>query len=185
MPSMIFSLSLPIWVIGFVLSDKAVNNVTLAANGEQHNLHESGEYEIVIDRTYLIGLEIQMTEPVVACLAKRHWSFFSAPEGSDFITSDDPAVLTWRDGQSRGVYSPGHGLPDTMVFFPLSPALSLIGIFEDRLESCEYSPSQVTTASTLVARYSNKQIYARNGNFRLNLRDREDIAGEDLVRYYK
>jgi hypothetical protein len=96
---------------------------------DMKDFHQGGEYEIVIDQTYLIGMEIEMTETVLNCLARRHWCFVSSPEGCDFITSDDPAVLSWTDEQDSGFFPPGHGLTKTMVFFPMNPRLALIGTF--------------------------------------------------------
>lgn len=147
------------------------------------DFHEGGEYEIIVDQTYLIGLEIKLTGPILDSLAQRQWCFVSSPEGSDFITSDDPAVLSWTNGRSRGFYSPGHGMDETQVFFPLTSRLALKGTFEDIPRELSYSPIQVAHANTHVARYCRKQIYARDGSFRLNLAGREDVAGDDLASY--
>lgn len=145
---------------------------------------DSREYDIIIDQTYLIGIEFQMLDPVLECSAKRNWCFASAPRGSQFISSDDPVVLSWINGSNKDPYPPGHGLKGTMVLFPLCSDLLLVGAFEDLPEHVHYTLGQVVAANTLIARYSTKQIYARNGLFLINLRDVGDVKGEDLPKFY-
>lgn len=148
---------------------------------DMKDFHERGEYEILINQTYLIGMEIELTEPVLDCLARRQWCFVTSPEGHDFITSDDPAVLSWKDGPREGFFSsPGHGLSDTLVYFPLSPRLALIGTYDDLPSEITYQPLQVTSANTLVARYAHRQIYARDSSFSINLADQDNVAGHEL-----
>ncbi|ATG36683.1 hypothetical protein PhaeoP23_02573 [Phaeobacter piscinae] len=145
---------------------------------------ESSDYEIVIDQTYLIGLELQMIEPVLECSARRNWCFVAAPEGHQYICSDDPVVLSWIDDRKTGPYSPGHGVGGTLVTFPLSPELLLVGTFEELPEHLKHAPVQVTSVNTRTARYSTKQIYARDGSFLIDLHDRPEVRGEDLPHFY-
>lgn len=142
--------------------------------------YESGAIEVVIDQTYLIDLELKGIEPVLRACASRNWCFASAPDGTDFITSDDPVVLTWLDGTIRGPYSPGHGLQGTILTFSLTPRLALIGVFEDIPEKLNYTQSQVVALNTSIARQATKQIYARDGSFMVHLKDKAYVKGEDL-----
>lgn len=151
---------------------------------EMKEFHESKKYDIIIDQTYLIGMEIKMLDPVLQCAARRNWCFVSAPEGCQYICSDDPVVLSWIDESRKGPYPPGHGLKGTMVLFPLSSNLLLVGTFEELSEQMVHAPSQVVAANTNIARYSTKQIYARDGSFLINLPDRENVKGEDLPKFY-
>lgn len=146
--------------------------------------NDSKEYDIIIDQTHLIGMEFKMLDPVLECSARRNWSFVSAPEGCQFICSDDPVVLSWIDGSNKGPYPPGHGLKGTMVLFPLCSDLLLVGAFEELPEQLLYAPDQVVAANTHIARYSTKQLYARDASFLINLRDRGDVKGEDLPKFY-
>lgn len=144
------------------------------------SFHDRKQYEIVVDQTHLIGLELKMLDPVIKYLSQRNWCFASAAAGSQFITSDDPVVLSWIDREDMGPYGPGHGLMGTIVAFPISPEVALIGTFEDLPESASYEARRVTAVNTMVARYSTKQIYARDGNFRVDLANRQDVLGSDL-----
>lgn len=142
--------------------------------------HERGEYDVVVNQNYLIKMEIDATNFILEPLMNRNWCFVEAPDGYDFITSDDPVVLTWSHENKDGIYPPGFGLKGTVVYFPLSPKLLLVGTFEDAPRNSYYTPMQVTLANTVIARKSNKQIYAKNGSFRLNLKDRNNVAGNQL-----
>ena len=89
--------------------------------------HDEGNFEIVIDQTHLIGLELGLVEPVLEQLSRRSWCFASAPNGHQFITCDDPLVLTWNEKVNQPTpYSPGHGLQNTIVIFRYHPSLRLL-----------------------------------------------------------
>lgn len=144
---------------------------------------EAGDYEILIDQTHLIQQELNMIEPVLEQLSNRNWCFVVAPEGASFITSDDPTALDWKEQPDQPIpYSPGHGLMNTTVSFALSSEVALVGVFEDAPEKLNYVADQVTSLNTNIVRRSQKQIYARDGNFRLHLSDRFNVLGSDLPR---
>lgn len=150
---------------------------------EVKRFHNERSFDVVIDQTHLIGLELGMIDPVLKHLFNRSWCFASAPEYHQFITCDDPAILSWNEKVKQpNPYSPGHGLQNTIVIFTLSPELALVGLFQDLPERSDYFPDQVTAINTVVARQSRSQIYARDGNFLLHLRDQKNIRGFDLPR---
>ena len=143
------------------------------------------KYTINIDQTHLIGVELEMVQPVLETLSNRNWCFATAPEGSQYITSDDPVVLEWSDNRERGSFaSPGHGLRGTSITFPLSSDVLLIGMFEDLPERLQHREAQVTSVNTVVARNSRRQIYARNDEFRLHLKETQNVRGADLPRLF-
>lgn len=145
--------------------------------------HDEGNFEIVIDQTHLISLEMKMVEPVLEQLSRRNWCFASAPDGHSFITSDDPLVLTWNDEVKQPTpYSPGHGLQNTIVTFVLSPELALVGLFGGIPERADYLPDQVSALNTVVARHSRNQIYAKDGNFLLHVKGHSNVRGFELPR---
>ncbi len=143
---------------------------------------EQGQYTIAIDQTHLIGLEFEMIDPVLKTLSNRNWCFATAPEGSQYVTSDNPVCLEWANELSRSTMPVGHGLKGTNLLFPLSSTVLLIGAFEDIPESVLHSEEQVSSVNTIVARNSRRQIYAKNGDFKLNLRNRDAVRGADLPR---
>lgn len=149
---------------------------------ELKDFHDRGEYDVVTDQNYLIKLELESIDTVLNCLIDRNWCFVSAPEGSDFITCDDPVVLAWQDEERTGKYPPGHGLQGTVLIFPMSPSLLLVGTFEEIPTTHSYTPSQVTNANTMIARNSSNQIYARDGSFRLDLKFQNNVVGNEVVK---
>ena len=46
------------------------------------------------------------------------------------ITSDYPVCLMWSDPARRSFKGPGHGVPATLVVFPVSNELAVKGTFE-------------------------------------------------------
>lgn len=151
---------------------------------DMKRFRDGKNYNIAIDQTHLIGLEFEMVPSVLETLANRNWCFAAAPKGSQYITSDHPVVLRWAEQEKDARFSVGHGLKGTRVLFPLSSDTLLIGMFEDVPERILHTPEQVTSANTLVARNSQRQIYAKNADFRVNLRDRMGVKGEDLPQYF-
>ncbi|MBY3258831.1 DUF4238 domain-containing protein [Rhizobium laguerreae] len=141
---------------------------------------DRGEFNIAIDQTYLINLELDAVPTCVEQLARRVWSFASAPAGSTFATCDDPVILAWADGENRGPYSPGFGLPNTVVLFPIAPELALVGLFAKQPANREFRRDQVTELNTSVAKNTAKQIYARDGEFELHTRSEPYTRGKDL-----
>ncbi|NUB43861.1 DUF4238 domain-containing protein [Fertoebacter nigrum] len=152
---------------------------------EMKRFHEERNYEIVIDQTHLITLELKMVEPVLEQLSRRSWCFARAPKGHQFITCDDPTVLSWTDKVKQpNPWSPGHGLQNTIVMFTLSPELALVGLFEDLPQRSDYRPEQVVALNTAVARHSRNQIYARDGGFMLHLKDGQFVRSDELTRVF-
>lgn len=141
---------------------------------------DRGEDNVVIDQTYLIGIELNAVPMVVEQLARRIWSFASAAPGATFTTCDDPVVLAWSDGKNRAPYSPGFGLQNTVVMFPLAPELALIGLFAKQPPNRDFRRDQVTEMNTSVAKNATKQIYARDGEFELHTRIEPYTLGKDL-----
>jgi hypothetical protein len=140
---------------------------------------DKGEYILTVDQTYLIRLELEAAQTVYEQLVRRSWSFVSPPPGSTYITSDDPVVLDWLDGGMKP-YSPGFGLGSTMVILNLSPELSLIGLFMEQPKRRTHSREQVTAVNTSIARFMDKQIYARDGSFEIHVTDEPFVRGYDL-----
>lgn len=151
---------------------------------DMKSFHESKQYDISIDQTHLIQLEFKMLDPVLNYAARRNWCFVSAPKDHQYISSDDPVVLSWLDAKNKGPYPPGHGLKGTIVLFPLCSDLLLMGSFDALPERLTHVPSQVVLTNTHLANYSTKQIYARDGSFLINLHHRMNVKGNDLPTYY-
>ncbi len=151
---------------------------------EMLNFHTRKEYDIKVDQTFIIEKEINAIDPVLERLSQRNWSFMEATVGFDFITSDDPATLRWIDPKGKGMFSPGHGLKDTMVLFPLSPEVALLGAYDTVPEKIQATPEQVALFNGFILQHSHKQIYARNDKFLVS-NGSETFTADQLVKKAK
>lgn len=142
---------------------------------------DSGNYKVAIDQTYLIGLELDAVPTVVDQMARRSWAFASACAGSTFTTCDDPVVLAWADGKDRRPYSPGFGLEGTIVMFPISPELAMIGLFRRQPLNRFFRRDQVANMNTSMAKNATMQLYSRDGEFELHTRTEPYTRGKDLA----
>ncbi|TPK72304.1 DUF4238 domain-containing protein [Mesorhizobium sp. B2-3-14] len=140
---------------------------------------DRGEYEVAIDQTYLIELELDAVPTAVEQLARRSWSFVSAAPGCTYATSDDPVILNWVDGRPTP-YSPGFGVQNTIVMFTISPELALVGLFVKQPPQRDHGRDQVAALNTSIARYATKQLYARDGSFEVHTRTEHYVRGWDL-----
>jgi hypothetical protein len=148
---------------------------------DMKDLIARGEYSVMIDQTYLIGLELKLVPTVIEQLARRSWSFISAAPDTTYATCDDPVVLAWADGDDRRPYSPGFGLMGTIVMFPITPGLALIGLFERQPATRDHRRDQVAAMNTSIAKNATKQLYARDGSFELHTRTEPYVQGKDLA----
>lgn len=160
--------------------DGAIGGDDIISYESMKKFHEEKDYDIEIDQTYLIDHEFKLIGPILEQLSRRSWCFISAQEGSQYISSDDPVTLIWTDSRPDQFYGPGHGLIGTSLYFPISSHVTLLGTFEPILEKEEYNPAQVAALNTVMARQSRNQIYARDGSFRMHLRDYRNVRGDEM-----
>jgi hypothetical protein len=108
-------------------------------------------------------------------LVKRRWVFFRAARNSGgFVTSDHPVNLLWSDSVDRGpLNSPGFGLRNTVVTFPLTTKLAIAGAFEFENDAREISEEMVAGFNGVTIISATRHIYARDLSFRYQLRESE------------
>ncbi len=91
--------------------------------------------------------EFKTFDKLLPIFGLRTWSLLLTPQpGIEFICSDHPVTLFWKDRRSTPV---GFGRHQTEIFVPLSPDVGLYGTFEDPLP--------------LVVRLTDKAVAAMNG----------------------
>lgn len=77
------------------------------------------------------SIEFEAFDKLLPILGQRTWSLFlTPPDGPEFICSDHPVTLVWKDGHGGPI---GLGLRQTEVFVPLGREVGLYGAFEDPL----------------------------------------------------
>lgn len=118
---------------------KPVNeNVTYE---QMKEFHERGEYKVTVLRELQIKSELKVLDTVLRTLVGRKWKLlYAAPDQGEFITSDHPVVITWNNPDKVPPmmrHSPGFGMIDTEVIFPLTHSCCLLGRFEGMEDGVE------------------------------------------------
>lgn len=147
---------------------------------ELRDYFDRGEYDIEVDQTYLIQLELKMVEPVLEACSRRNWWFVSIDKSNPFITCDDPVALNFTNDM-RGYHSPGHGLTNTLLYFPLSSEVAVLGSFEKQRPRQFYNPKQVAAANSLSLRSATKQIYAQDKNFKIKVAGERILTADEIL----
>jgi Protein of unknown function (DUF4238) len=125
--------------------------------------HERGDYDILLNRGYHIGLELRTHDPVLRALAARKWTLYTSDDASGcFVTTDRPVMLTYvKPMEVPLLYrnSPGFGMPETEVMFPLTQHMTLAGMFEGGESIVKANTHIVAHANTKLILGSFGQVY--------------------------
>ena len=149
---------------------------------EMKDLYERGAFEISVSKEHQIHMELIGMQAITELLHKRNWILLKAGnETGGFVTTDNPVSLTFNNPVSAPFISPGYGLPDTMVYFPASKNIALVGEFNGE-------DSVRTASKLLVARLNSKiiangyqRIIASKSNFNYIAKGGAMQFGETLV----
>ncbi|HFF8521921.1 TPA: DUF4238 domain-containing protein [Providencia rettgeri] len=106
----------------------------------------SDNYNVSLTQEFLIELELKMMQEIEVQLQKRNWILIkSTAESGEFITSDKPVNLVWKKPIDNNFhYSPGYGLLETTVYFPITKNLALLGTFDDLQNQSNFLLSDAT-----------------------------------------
>ena len=147
---------------------------------------DSGKYDIEVTNESHLHSEQTMHETALPLLAERSWMLYRAnPAEGHFITSDHPVSLTWRNpSEIPPLYrhSPGFGMRDTEVLFPLTKNLVLIGTFDGESGYQDASPMLVAASNSRVANYCSRQIYSPKRAFTALNHQMQIINGADFLK---
>lgn len=141
------------------------------------------QYSIAVSTTHHVQQELKLAHAVLPLLGRRNWLLVRASAGTGgFVTSDHPAVLQWTDPPEQAFGSPGFGLSNTEVLFPLSHDLALIGNFDGADSVIDANERQVAIFNAVIIGHRGRQIYARDDRFRYMMRDGVLRRGADVLR---
>lgn len=124
---------------------------------------QEGNYKISLKREFLIAAEIQISKAVDETLHQRSWRLFrSTSTSGDYITSDNPVTLMWESERNE---SPGFLVPGTVVIFPVSKSLILVGDFNgvEGVFDAEDNFVAIFNANTIFR--SVERIFSSDKNF--------------------
>jgi hypothetical protein len=98
---------------------------------EAKDFHRRGEYRIEVPRERHIQTEIGLHHTALQLLGQRRWSLYIVPgDYGEFVTTNRPVVVAYIRPEKVPLWlrhSPGFGLKDTEVYFPLTSHALLIG----------------------------------------------------------
>ena len=131
---------------------------------QMKEFYENDEYDITLNTEHHIGIEFKAHDAVLKALMARKWEMHAiASEGVGcFVTTDRPVVLTWNSPEKiPPMYreSPGFGMPDTEVLFPITKNLIVIGSFEGKDGTVPATTSFVAGANTRMIHRAFEQMY--------------------------
>lgn len=147
--------------------------------------HDNDEYTVELKKEAHIQMELTGIEAILPTLFNRKWVLILATdETGPFITTDNPVILTWNNPESiPPLYrrSPGHGMRDTEILFPLSRNMILLGAFDGNEGVLEGNNELVATLNSKMLSFTYKQIYAPKMNFNFYNKANEIIDGTKLL----
>lgn len=122
-----------------------------------------------ISREFLIGLELSLFDDMLDLLTLRKWLVVEANEDAgNFITSDLPVCLNWNDPEKVPLLhrsSPGFGLQNTTIVFPVSKRFALIGAFDGREGKVMAEKAFVSSINSIILQNAHKQLFADSPDF--------------------
>jgi hypothetical protein len=126
--------------------------------------HESGQYVVEVPTESHMQTEFQLMDTVLPLLGRRRWTMYLADERSgEFITTDRPVTLTFVDPAKVPPFfrrSPGFGLPETEVFFPLTKDAILVGRWDQGGTSEIVDQAFIAAVNTHVATHSFGRVFS-------------------------
>lgn len=148
--------------------------------------HEGKRYTLTVSREWHIALEFSGVNHILSLLDSRGWLLlFRNDDAGPFITSDHPVVLFWNHPESIPPlfqHSPGYGMKDTTVYFPLSQDCALVGLFDRTDAVIDVDDDYVCNLNTAILHHSQRQIYAPKLSFQFLGKDGSYCTGKDLLK---
>ncbi|EEW07303.1 hypothetical protein VMB_14700 [Vibrio mimicus VM603] len=133
---------------------------------EMKDMFERGAFEVSVSKEHQIYMELLGMQRITELLHQRNWVLLKTGEGAgEFITTDNPVSLTWHDSASASFISPGFGLPDTMVYFPVSKNLALVGEFNREDGVRDANKHLVAILNSKIIENSYQRVLASKSNF--------------------
>ena len=151
---------------------------------------DRGEYDILMQNQSHINMELEAIDPILNLLSQRGWSLMVAEDADiKFLTSDRPVVLAWKNPDEvvppAFRSSPGFGLNNTYVYFPITPEIAVIGEFGMDDQVVQASNELVAHYNSIAIRFAYSQIYASSIDFSFLSNTSTILKGPDLVDHLK
>jgi hypothetical protein len=166
---------------------EAIADGTLPPNTNAEHLRQlmlAGAFKFSLSPEAMLHQEFALAQKSYPIVAARRWNILRAEEG-EFITSDAPAMLMWKD--PRRDDSPGLGVPETRLLVPLSSTVTISGGFELEDATFGLSMDEVAKVNGQVIVQARRQVFASSEVFQYalphndRLRSGGELIDDDLV----
>lgn len=156
---------------------------------ELKEFKKNKEYTISVPTEHHLQAEFAGMDAVLSCLSKRKWLLILATKDTGpLVTTDNPVVLTWNEPEKMPPLlrqSPGHGMRDTQVLFPIYRNLSLLGEFEGKEGTIEGTKELIMSLNTRMIEFAFQQIYAPIISFNYMGPNRKICDGTTILTLFK
>lgn len=151
---------------------------------EMKEFIERQEFEVTVKQEHQIHMELIGMQHITELLHMRNWVLLNTKEKSgEFITTDNPVSLTWHYPEKvPPLTSPGFGLKDTMVYFPVSKNVALVGEFDRKDEVKEPNETLVAMLNSKIIANSYQRVFSSKGNFNYMAKGSIMKTGKNLLR---
>lgn len=128
---------------------------------------DDDEYDVSTNREYHIGMEFEVFDEILPIYFQRKWMLCRAADNTGgFITSDQPVCLAWsKPGIGGPLHPPGLGHKSTMLLFPLTRQLCLMGTFDGEAKAVDLNFRGVARINARIIRHAHRQVYAAHDKF--------------------
>lgn len=139
-----------------------INGVEITKEFKEN--YNEDDFIIQNHRHQHIKLELHGINVILPLLFERKWVIVQAPDDLNFISSDYPVALLWKEPEKYHA-SPGFACRDTQIYFPLSKKMALLGDYEmDEIVLCG-SKELVADINSNILQFAHRQVYAPAENF--------------------
>jgi len=156
---------------------------------EMKDFIDRDEFSIQQGQEQFIDLEMKQLSPMVDMLAQRKWTFLVSDQDKGFfITSDRPVVIEWYDSRDLPpmmAKSPGFGMKNSIVYFPLSKTSCMVGSFEDFFRGHSTSAETVAHVNSQVINKCSDQIYYHPNGYRFRTGSGEIETENKILNHFK
>jgi hypothetical protein len=131
----------------------------------------TNDFHIRLSTEAHIGIELELAQKIYPCISARKWKLLrTTGDPSGFVCSDSPVAIEWL--RPMGEHTPGFGLRDTAVIFPVSADLAMVGAFEfPESVDVDADNSMVAATNAAIIRNALRFIYSRDDQFVYSLRE--------------
>ncbi len=147
---------------------------------------ESERYTISTPRETHIRDELKMMDTILPYLYARKWQLLKSNSKTGiFFTSDNPVVINWNEPEKiPQIYrnSPGFGMKNTTIYFPLTSSYYLIGRFDIDEDALVLATDEmVAVANTAILMGAYEQLYSPSMNAFINNENSIKYPLKDLL----